>query len=389
MSQTPNRDLDRRGFIKAVAATGAAVGCSEVVPAPATPPAQAATQPQEIPVRPETLIRAIEPLSFPWQTSDPFLFCAHHDDAYPRGNAEMGPDASLAGRRMGSDFEGKDGWSMYHGQTVPGFPVHPHRGFETVTLARRGFIDHSDSMGATARFGEGDAQWMTAGKGITHSEMFPLRSQTAENPTELFQVWLNLPRANKMVTPHFTMIWKEEIPTHTFKDDQGKRVEVVTVAGALAGVPTPTPPPKSWASHPEAEVAIWTITLDPGARWVMPPVSEGVERSLYVFLGDQVKVAGKPIARGHRVVLATGDPAPLEAGDEPVQILLLQGRPINEPVVQYGPFVMNTRDEIRQAFRDYQTTGFGEWPWPRPDPIHPREQGRFARHADGKVEQKA
>src|SRR5690606_29132001 len=88
-----------------------------------------------------------------WETRDPFLFCAHHDDQYPQGNGRFGPAASLAGRRMGSDFAGIDGWRMYHGQAVPGFPSHPHRGFETVTVVRRGLLDHADSMGAAARYG--------------------------------------------------------------------------------------------------------------------------------------------------------------------------------------------------------------------------------------------
>ncbi len=86
---------------------------------------------------------------------DPFLFCAHHDDAYPAGDARLGPAASLEGRQIGMDFDGRDGWRMYHGDVVPGFPQHPHRGFETVTYVRRGVIDHSDSLGATARFGAG------------------------------------------------------------------------------------------------------------------------------------------------------------------------------------------------------------------------------------------
>ena len=94
----------------------------------------------------------------------------------------MGPDASLAGRSIGQDFEGKDGWRMYHGDVVPGFPQHPHRGFETVTIVRQGFIDHSDSLGATARFGAGDVQWLTAGRGIVHSEMFPLLDRDRREP---------------------------------------------------------------------------------------------------------------------------------------------------------------------------------------------------------------
>ena len=113
----------------------------------------------------------------PWYTMDPFLFCVHHLDHYPSAKADMSPNASLRGRDIGRDFSGKDGWSMYHGRRVPGFPRHPHRGFETITIARQGYIDHSDSMGAKARFGTGDVQWMTAGRGVVHSEMFPLLQQ--------------------------------------------------------------------------------------------------------------------------------------------------------------------------------------------------------------------
>ena len=91
----------------------------------------------------------VSPLGFPWQTIDPFLFCVYHDDAYPKANARMGPEAPLAGRQIGQDFSRKDGWSMYHGETVPGFPSHPHRGFETVTIVRKGLVDHSDSVSYT------------------------------------------------------------------------------------------------------------------------------------------------------------------------------------------------------------------------------------------------
>jgi hypothetical protein len=154
----------------------------------------------------------IKPLGFPWETLDPFLFCAYHDDAYPQGNAQMGPAASLAGRDIGQDFSRLGGWSMYHGSTVPGFPAHPHRGFETVTIVRKGLIDHADSLGAKARFGRGDVQWLTAGQGVVHSEMFPLLKQDEPNPLELFQIWLNLPAHNKMARPHFTMFWAPDIP---------------------------------------------------------------------------------------------------------------------------------------------------------------------------------
>lgn len=129
-------------------------------------------------------------LSFPFQTESPFLFAVYHDDHYPPGTVDMAVAPELLrGHNIGSDFGNPAGWSMYHGdQGIPGFPKHPHRGFETITLTRRGVIDHTDSLGNGGRFGFGDVQWMTAGSGISHAEMFPLLSTTADNPLELFQV---------------------------------------------------------------------------------------------------------------------------------------------------------------------------------------------------------
>jgi redox-sensitive bicupin YhaK (pirin superfamily) len=321
----------------------------------------------------------------PWPTLDPFLFCVHHVDAYPRGNDVMGPVGSLAGRNIGNDFAGKDGWRMYHGGTVPGFPSHPHRGFETITIMRGGFVDHSDSLGATARFGAGDVQWMTAGKGVVHAEMFPLRARDEENPLELFQIWLNLPRADKMVDPYFTMMWDHTIPTVEHTDDDGRITRVRVIAGRLGGATPPPPPPSSWASRPEADLAIQTITLDAGARYVIPAANPGTLRALYLFNGAST-VAGTALPSGHIVQVAPEAPIEVIAGLYPVDLLMLQGRPIGEPVVQHGPFVMNTAEEIRSAYADYQRTRFGGWPWPKPDPVHARETGRFARHADGRVE---
>jgi len=214
----------------------------------------------------------IKPLGFPWETIDPFLFCAYHDDAYPQGNGEMAvDDAMLAGRNLGSDFSRKDGWSMYHGDAVPGFPAHPHRGFETITIVRQGLVDHSDSLGATARYGHGDVQWLTAGRGIMHAEMFPLLNDSAPNPLELFQIWLNLPAASKMVPPHFTMMWGEKIPKARFVDGEGRGTNVTVVAGALEGAASPlAPPPDSWASRADSCVAIWTIRMDAGAALTFP-----------------------------------------------------------------------------------------------------------------------
>jgi redox-sensitive bicupin YhaK (pirin superfamily) len=326
------------------------------------------------------------PLGFQWPAIDPFLFCVHHDDAYPPGNESLGPAASLAGREIGADFAGLDGWRMYHGDTVPGFPGHPHRGFETVTFVRRGLIDHSDSLGATARFGRGDTQWLTAGRGIVHSEMFPLVDPDAPNPLELFQIWLNLPAADKMVDPYFTMLWEIDTPHVAATDDDGRVTEVTVIAGALHGHRAPPPPPNSWASRPEADVAIWHIRFEPHAAWELPSAfGPDTVRTFYVYEGA-VTVDGQEIVAPTGVVLKPDVAVPMWAGDEGAEVLMLQGRPIGEPVAQHGPFVMNDRAGIIQAFEDYQRTGFGGWPFDRQDPVHERTRGRFARHADGHVE---
>ena len=341
------------------------------------------------------VVLSTQPLGFPWPTTDPFLFCAYHDDAYPQSNGDMAVDeALLAGRQLGSDFSRKDGWSMYHGNPVPGFPGHPHRGFETVTVVRKGRIDHSDSLGAIARFGDGDVQWLTAGKGIVHSEMFPLLDATAPNPLELFQIWLNLPARNKMVAPHFTMFWAEDIPRFTATDAEGRTTHVASVAGRIGpvqGAPGEggplAPPPDSWAAQPDADLAIWTIRMAPGARWTLPAASgAGTRRSLYFFKGQSVTIADQRVA-GHAVVEVRADAdAELFNGDTEAEFLVLQGRPIGEPVVQYGPFVMNTQAEIAQTMQDYRRTQFGGWPWPDDAPVHGRDPARFAKHPDGREE---
>lgn len=333
------------------------------------------------------LILETRPLGFPWETTDPFLFCVHHDDAYPAGNDLLGPAVSLAGRNLGQDFRVKDGFRMYHGQTVPGFPQHPHRGFETVTIVRRGLVDHSDSLGAAARFGKGDVQWLTAGGGIVHAEMFPLLEKNAPNPVELFQIWLNLPAEDKLVEPHFSMFWSGNIPRCRFLDDAGHATEVTIVAGSLDGKRAPSPPPHSWASRPDADVAIWNIHMAPGASWTLPKATHPkAVRTLYFFAGKSLRIGDHEL-RDHAAVRVRADePIRLQAGDDECEILMLQGRPIGEPVVQHGPFVMNSREQIQRAFQDYQRTRFGGWPWPKDDPVHGREEGRFAKHADGRIE---
>lgn len=336
---------------------------------------------------PKTWVKNVEALGAPpWPTRDPFLFCVYHADSYPEGSETMGPATSLAGRTIGQDFAGKDGWRMYHGVAVPGFPQHPHRGFETVTVVRQGLVDHSDSLGATARYGQGDTQWLTAGGGIQHAEMFPLVRTDADNPLELFQIWLNLPQRNKMVPAHFKMLWADSIPRQSVRDDGGRETELVSVAGSYGEFSPPVPPPNSWASQSDSHVAIWTLKMEPQARFKLPSVEAGVQRALYFFAGDDVRIGDRQIGAGKLIDLVDEVAVELENGAQQGEYLLLQGMPIGEPVAHYGPFVMNTRAELQQAISDYQRTRFGGWPWPNADPVHARDQGRFARHADGREE---
>jgi len=333
-------------------------------------------------------VQRIFPLAFVWQTADPFIFCVYHFDKYPAGNEQMGVDSALLrGRDIGQDFDSSNGWRMYHGESVPGFPRHPHRGFETLTVVRKGVIDHADSAGATARYGDGDAQWMTAGKGIQHSEMFPLRQTTKDNPLELFQIWINLPASDKFVEPHFSMFWAEQMPTAVHKDANSRLTELSIVAGTYEAIKALPPPPHSWAARNDSDVAVWTVRMEPNALWTLPPAKSGSNRHLYYFKGKTLKIAGQTVKVTHGIALIPDVAVQIENGAEESQLLLLQGRPIAEPVVQSGPFVMNTKEQIKQAFADYHRTQFGSWKWGSDAPVHPKAEGRFALYPDGKKDE--
>eukprot|EP00802_Teleaulax_amphioxeia_P021805 Tamp_22190.p1 GENE.Tamp_22190~~Tamp_22190.p1 ORF type:complete len:352 (-),score=53.00 Tamp_22190:46-1056(-) len=327
----------------------------------------------------EGVVKAISRLGFPYETQDPFLFCVYHHDDYPAGDAKM----QAPRRGNGADFDWSQPYRMYHGDRIPGFPQHPHRGFETLTTTLEGRVDHTDSMGNSGRYGDGDLQWMTAGSGIVHGEMFPLVHTDRPNPLKLFQIWLNLPAKNKMVPPAFVMHWAERIPKF-----QAPGCTVTVFAGELEGAKGLPPPPHSWAADPSNDVAVWHIKLDAGQSITLPAAKIGSQanRSLYLTAGAKVEVAGRALDKGYFAELRADKTAEIKAGSAGnVELLLLQGKPIGEPVAQHGPFVMNTKAEIMQAFSDYQKTQFGGWPWPQDAMVFPREKGRFAVF-DGKEE---
>lgn len=327
------------------------------------------------------MIKHTFPLGFPWQTEDPFLFCVYHLDHYPKGNEDMGPDPKLLqGRNLGNDFTLKDGWRMYHGKTIPGFPYHPHRGFETITIVNKGFCDHSDSLGAAGRFGEGDVQWMTAGRGVQHSEMFPLLNTNKENPLELFQIWLNLPQKDKFADPHFKMLWHEDIPI--IKEDNAT---IKIIAGNYRGTQANAPAPNSWAADYDHHVAIWNLHVNPNSEFTIPKAEAGVNRTLYFYEGAEIYFSEKKVNVNFGIALDPLEDVTIKVGDQKAQLLLLQGKPIEEPVAKYGPFVMNTETEIQQAMEEYRLTQFGGWPWPHADNVHGKKKGRFAKYPDGSV----
>eukprot|EP00455_Lapot_gusevi_P037431 TRINITY_DN4186_c0_g2_i1.p1 TRINITY_DN4186_c0_g2~~TRINITY_DN4186_c0_g2_i1.p1 ORF type:complete len:395 (+),score=56.92 TRINITY_DN4186_c0_g2_i1:133-1185(+) len=326
-----------------------------------------------------------EALGFPFPTPDPFLFCVYHKDDYPAGDEYM----QAPRRGNGADFNSKAPYRMYHGDTVPGFPQHPHRGFETLTATMMGIVDHSDSTGACGRYGHGDLQWMTAGRGVVHGEMFPLVNADSPNPLELFQIWLNLPAKSKMVDPHFVMHWSENIPRITSPD---QKATVTLWAGDLHGTTGSAPPPHSWAADPDHEVMVCLIRLQPGGTFSIPAARKGaaINRSFYFFKGPSLTLTpsdgvGRKCARHMAIHTDGAVEVELENDGEGegevglTQVLMLQGQPIGEPVAQHGPFVMNTQRQIQQAFLDYQRTQFGGWPWDQDAVVFPRDKGRFAR----------
>lgn len=322
-------------------------------------------------------------LGFQWATLDPFLFCVHHDDDFPKGNGQLGVDPMLLkSRPLGNDFEPKDGFRMYHGHDVPGFPVHPHRGFETITIVRKGYVDHADSLGAAGRYGEGDVQWMTAGKGVQHSEMFPLIKTDSKNSLELFQIWLNLPRVNKMTDPDFKMFWNHEIPLIQLSE----QVQIKLICGQLNGVNSLVPPVNSWAADRSNETQIWIVSIKKGGHFELPVAQGKVNRSLYLFAGDSAYINETKVSSKYGFILNGSAKCIVSADQTDLEFLLLQSKPIAEPIFQHGPFVMNTREEVVQAFKDYQESQFGGWPWDRDDMVHGHQLKKFAKYPNGKIE---
>ena len=352
-------------------------------------------------VTPGVVRRTFRLTGMQWETQDPFEFFAFHADVYPGGDGKTGAlrDSArrLHGRHIGSDFSMQDGFSMYHGTSgVPGFPQHPHYGFETLTIVTKGLVDHSDSLGCGGRFGNGDVQWMTAGAGVQHSEMFPLLS-TETNPTEVMQIWVNLPKKSKMAPPHYAMLWREDLQALRAAEQAKGGPDALTVAdpALVAAGSALSPPPNSWASDPANHFVVRKIFLKRGEAYTLPALPAGVtapqdvSRSLYFIAGGQLTVDG----REHKVRTGfeldpTRDAALTHSGAETSVLLLLQGRRIQEPKMQQGPFFGSTREDLEEAMQRYRRTQFGGWPWDSNEPTYALDAKRFSVYTDGRREER-
>jgi quercetin 2,3-dioxygenase len=317
----------------------------------------------------------------PMPTADPFLVGFYHKNSYPQGSSTM--EAPYPGDGM--DFDPDADYRMYHGKMIPGFPQHPHGGFETITAVMTGLIDHADSVGNAGRYGNGDVQWMTAGKGVVHSEMFPLLDQDNPNPLRLFQIWLNLPAKSKFVDPGFAMFWAGNVPKGKSAVPDGVSVTMWAGSGYFGVEENNAPPPHSWASNPANDVAVMHIVMQPGSLLVIPKAKQGgsVNRSLFYVEGQSnvMQVDGQEIESKVAVTVDASIETRMTLSNDataPGEFLMLQGRPIGENVVQRDAFVMNKEEEISQALMDYERTKFGGWPWPRDDMVFDREKKRFA-----------
>lgn len=320
-----------------------------------------------------SVVYSVVPIEFRLDLKDPFIFCAHHIDHYPKGDAHMGPLTPALNKE----------YNMYYGEVVPGFPEHPHTGFETITLVESGTVDHFDSLGNAGRYADGDVQWLTTGNGVEHCEMFPLVHEQHDNPLELFQIWFNSSPEQKQQPADYKMFWREQIP-HVFEaDNAGRKSDIRVISGKFKDTDAIPRPPNSWAAAAENKVNIYMITLTPEAELIIPATTVTSTRFCYFYQGRSLDVANKKIEMKHLVELQPDVDIHLRSGVLESRILWLEGEPIGAPVAMRGPFVLNTKEELDAAFKRYRETQFGGWPWDNPAPTFAREQERFATYQGG------
>ena len=327
--------------------------------------------------KPRTSVR-VTAIDMHWDTEDPFLFASHHEDDYPKGNRQQAPPLSeIGGRNLGRDYEKRLGFRMYHGKVVPGFPMHAHWGYETLTLAEKGLVDHFDNMGICGRFGKGDAQWVCASSRYSHNEMYPLADQEGRNPNDITQIFINLPISMKNRENAVSTVWKDNIP---IVEGNGWRVQVL--CGTFGDADVRSPSPESWADGSHG-VRVLRIEMEPGSEMTLPAAAHGAGRNLYVISGDGMTVLSTDVQCSFRAKILDEGEIPLKNGPGHTVAWLLEGIPIGEKMAMFGPVCLETLKEVRAGLDEVRKNEYSEWPWTYVDQAQPLGTGRFIRYPDG------
>ncbi|MDR2699143.1 MAG: pirin family protein [Candidatus Methanoplasma sp.] len=326
-------------------------------------------------------------LKLHWDTEDPFVFASHHADDYPKGNAQQAPPLrEIGGRDLGRDYKKIFGFRMYHGKVVPGFPMHAHWGYETVTIPEIGFIDHFDSLGNQGRYGFGDVQWVSAGSMYLHDEMYPLAYDDRPNPNNITQIMLNLPLKDKGTEPAVGMMWSENIPVVNGRDENGGEYSVKIIAGSFGGKDALPPNGVSLAANENNRIRILMIRMSPGSKIVLPAVTSTINRNLYFISGGTVGIGGEAYESSQRLKLKGDEDITMTNEDAEGTYWLLEGEPIGERMSSFGPVILGSDKDVRKAMDHIRRNEFDSWPWDLVDKFHPKGTERFIRFSDDREE---
>jgi redox-sensitive bicupin YhaK (pirin superfamily) len=324
----------------------------------------------------------VSEMTMHWDTEDPFIFVSHHEDDYPAGNRQMAPPLEeISGRNLGRDYKKIMGFRMFNGKVVPGFPMHAHWGYETVTLAHTGYVDHSDCEGTTGRYGFGDVQWVSAPGFYEHCEMYPLVNKEGRNPNDITQVMIALPPEKRNLPENsVNTVWKDEIPLIS---SEGCRIQLI--CGKYGGFEMKSPSLHSWADG-SRWVRMMRIELDPGASVTIDKADPSANRNLYFVSGEKGKVLGEEVDWGTQMKISPDVEVDISNGEAPSVFWILEGVPIGCKMSMFGPVLLGSDKEVREALQTIRKEEFSRWPWEVIDRVNPAESGRFIQRKDGSRE---
>lgn len=319
-----------------------------------------------------------------WDTEDPFMFASHHFDDYPKGNRQQAPPLEeIKKRSLGHDYRPQYGYRMYGGKVAPGFPLHTHWGYETVTICSEGYVDHFDSLGNQGRYGYGDVQWLTAPCRYGHCEMYPLAFADRDNHHRVTQIMIHIPNELKNGEAELNNVWAEDVP-----EIRGNGYLAHVYAGTYGGKTGIVPNSRSWAADPAHRVRIVSFETEPGAEIKIDPTSETACRNVYLT-DCGATVGGKDYIPQTRLKMKPGEEVAIVNGDKKNEIWLLEGEPIGQKMCSFGPVVLATDKEVREANAAIRKEEYKDWPWNFINKTQPVGTDRFIRYADGREERPA